>query len=127
MKLKDFIKEASKLSPDGEAHIVVDNGDIWFLESKPWYYDGVAKILIKDEKGEIVGIREATEQDGSKIVVHTKTANDLGWDAVDNKKYGNGPEEYIIEEKRYDSLSKAYAEGKAEAIECWKQIDSKNE
>jgi hypothetical protein len=108
MKTKELIEELNKLDPEGNCEINF-GGAIIYLMRLPWYYDGKYSILIKDDEGKIIGMREATANDGDKINVHTMTVDDLGydeeWDKIDNPDIN-----YIIEGD--DRFIQRYQHGK---------------
>ena len=49
MKSKELICQLQKLDPEGNCEVFGD-GDIYYLEKLPWYYDGKPGILIRDPK-----------------------------------------------------------------------------
>lgn len=78
MKVKELIAELSKCDP--EATVNTPDGDIYFIEQLPGYYDGHYEELIHDEslKGKcfsIVGVKYTRA--GTKVVFHTYNAKDL--------------------------------------------------
>lgn len=77
MTTKEFIDELERLDPLGDCQVWL-GGDVHFMQRIPWYYDGKAAMLLKDEKGKIVGMREATVEDGDKIIVHLLSITDMG-------------------------------------------------
>ncbi len=87
MKTKELVEELNKIDPEGNCEVTF-GGAITYLIRLPWYYDGKCPILIKNDDGDIIGMREATAEDGDKIVVYTMTVDDLGydeeWDKIDN-------------------------------------------
>jgi hypothetical protein len=50
MKTKDFIKLLQEEDPTGECHIRINGEPIWFLESKPGYWDGPYNYLKRNDK-----------------------------------------------------------------------------
>lgn len=48
MKTKDLIKFLNEADPSGELECVVENRDIYHIEKLPGYYDGAAKIILRD-------------------------------------------------------------------------------
>ena len=83
MKTKELIRQLQELDPEGNCEVFGD-GDIYFLEKLPWYYDGKPGILIRDESKkpyyDIVGMREITPADGNKIYIKCMGLEDLAQD-----------------------------------------------
>jgi hypothetical protein len=108
MKTKKLIEELMKIDPAGECE-VYSIGDIEFLQRLPWYYDGRPGVLIRDldntfeMDGNVVGIRQHTEEDGDKIYLHCKCLDDFAWDVVVDKADPViiGDEHFIEKWKRY--------------------------
>lgn len=88
MKTKDLIKELQELDPTGECQVFGD-GDIYFCEKVPWYYDGRPGILIRDESKkpyyDVVGIRQINETDGDKIYLKCMTLENVLYDSPQDR------------------------------------------
>jgi hypothetical protein len=100
MKTKELIEELNKIDPEGNCEINF-GGAITHLIRLPWYYDGKCQILIKDGEGKIVGMREATAEDGDKINIYTTTVDDLGYDEVWDNHHEIKTEYTIIGDERF--------------------------
>jgi len=111
MKTKELIKELNKLDPEGNCEINF-GGAITYLIRIPWYYDGKCSILIKDDEGKIIGIRQATAEDGDKINVHTTTVDDMGYDDGwdDTEHTVQGDEHFIQKYQHNKELAKKHKE-----------------
>jgi hypothetical protein len=125
MKSRELINKLTELDPTGESHVVFSNGDVTEIFTLPWYYDGRAKIFIKDSSGKIIGIREATQEDGPKIVIQTKGVEDLAWDVVEDSEYGEPLEDFLVEGKDY--FIQQYKTAKEEAIKFYEELNKKDE
>lgn len=81
MKTRELIKQLQELDPTGECEVFGGDGDIYFLEKLPWYYDGRPGILIRDETRkpyyDVIGMRQITEKDGDKIYIHCLGIDDV--------------------------------------------------
>lgn len=123
MKSGELIKKLKEVDPTGELEVSL-GGDVVDIYTLPWYYDGRVRIFIRDENGEVVGIRQATEKDGSKIVIETKDWDDFAWEEEEHKLYdGNPREECIVEGDDY--FKDRYQKYKLEARETMKEILNK--
>lgn len=109
MKTKELIEELNKLDPEGNCEINF-GGAITHLIRLPWYYDGKYSILIKNDDGDVIGMREATAEDGDKINVHTMTVDDLGYDEVwENFEYIiKGDDRFLQRYQRGKELAKKH-------------------
>jgi len=113
MKTKDLIKHLQELDPTGECQVFC-NGDIYFGERLPWYYDGKPGILTRDKSKapyyDITGMRQITAEDGDKIYLHSMGLDDLAHNEVDGfvtniiegsdkfkNKYQKHKDAYLIE------------------------------
>ena len=67
-----------KADPSGEEHVCVENCDISWIDCEPAYYDGSQQILIRNEKGKIIGGKY--HRNGKKIQIHLMSFNDVLWD-----------------------------------------------
>jgi len=81
MKSKKLIELLQKEDPTGEIEVCVGGEDIYILESKPGYYDGVYQVLERNWDSEYYNVTGAQyRSDGSKIVIRTLSIQD----ALDN-------------------------------------------
>jgi hypothetical protein len=121
MKSKEIIKRLQEIDPTGECEVSF-GGDIFEFVRLPWYYDGRASIFIKNDEGDIIGMREATEDDGDKIVGYTKTLYDLGSDEADHNHYSDKKIAYIIEGDDY--FKSIFEKGKADTKKIFEEIEA---
>ena len=119
MKSSELIKRLQELDPAGNNEVCL-GGDISEIYTLPYYYDGRAQIFIKDDDGDIVGIRQATEKDGDKIVIVTKNVEDLAWEKVEHELDTGKPKTFIIEGDNH--FMARYDRGILEAKEVYEKI-----
>ena len=81
MKTKELIKQLQEIDPSGELECCVGNADILFLDREPAYWDGCLQVLVKDEKGRIVGGKYTCK--GSKVIIKTLSFGDAIFDVYD--------------------------------------------
>lgn len=85
MKTKELIRQLQEADPEGNCE-VFSNGDIFFVQRLPWFYDGKPGILIRDESKQgsynIKGMRQITAADGpDKLYIMSMGLEDLAMDA----------------------------------------------
>jgi hypothetical protein len=109
MKTKDLIRELQELDPTGELEVTSGNCDIHFVSRQPSYYDGCAKILIRDESKkpyyDIIGVRICSE--GEKIRLHTINIDSIFLDVPEaiieyDSEYSRDHYHEIVEKTRVD-------------------------
>jgi len=77
MKSKKLIELLQKEDPTGETEVCVGGEDIYFLESKPGYWDGVYQVLERNWDSEYYNVTGAQyRSDGTKIVIRTLSIED---------------------------------------------------
>jgi hypothetical protein len=106
MKSKELIKQLQKLDPEGNCEVFGD-GDIYFCDRLPWYYDGKPGILIRDESKKpyyhVAGMRQIKPEDGDKIYIYTMTLDDVVCDGHPDDIF-EGDESFmknVAERKKY--------------------------
>ncbi len=109
MKTKDLIRELQELDPTGEVEVTSGNSDIHSLERLPSYYDGCAKILIKDESKkpyhDIIGVRICSE--GDKIRLNSPGIDSIFLDTPEaiieyDSEYSRDHYQVVVENIRSD-------------------------
>ncbi len=48
MKTRELIRQLQEIDPTGEIEVCIGNADIWYLETKPAYWDGCLQVLKRD-------------------------------------------------------------------------------
>lgn len=117
MKTKELIRQLVEVDPDGECEVFCPDGDIWFVQRLPWYYDGRPGILHRDpeltgKSFDLTGMRQITEKDGDKIYVYTMDVDDLmcdGW----NDMIVEGDEQFVKNAEERRAYWKAYSKSLA--------------
>ena len=120
MKTKELIRQLQHLDPEGNCEVFGD-GDIYYVDKLPWYYDGRPGILIRDESNKctynIEGMRQITEADGpSKIYLVCQGLDDLAREADVLEDYQiEGDERFKASyKKHFDDFKKLCADKKSE-------------
>lgn len=81
MKSKKLIELLQEEDPTGDTEVCVGGEDIYILESKPGYWDGVYQVLERNWDSEYYNVTGAQyRSDGTKIVIRTLSIQD----ALDN-------------------------------------------
>lgn len=89
MKIKELIRQLQEADPSGEFDVFGD-GDIFFANSLPWYWDGTPGILIRDETCDCYNIRGVKQIDNTstgKIYLNCLSLEDLAWEHYDDEKF----------------------------------------
>jgi len=86
MKTRELIAALQKVDPSGDAPVCVGNHDIYFVDVKPYYYDGSLQQLVHDESkcgkqwsiiGAKIGSAACEFGKGTKIDIVTMSVQDL--------------------------------------------------
>ena len=120
MKSKELIQQLQKLDPTGETEVCVGNTPIYFVESKPAYYDGVLKTLIHDEPK----VGKEFSIIGMKYIIHGEKLH-LNLFEVDDL-IGEDPEAFVdlsdLDEIRRERIGKQIEDLR----QCWRKWHAEN-
>lgn len=82
MKTKEVIKLLQDADPSGELECFgCGNSDITYVDCLPAYYDGSGQLIIRDEKGRVIGAKFL--RSGNKVCIRTMDIEDALWDNPD--------------------------------------------
>jgi hypothetical protein len=78
MKTKQVIALLQKADPEGELEVCCGNVDISYIGRDPAYWDGTLQVLVRNEKGRVIGGKYKRE--GHKVQIHLLPFSTLLWD-----------------------------------------------
>jgi len=77
MKTKELIAELQEADPSGDMDVTVGKTDIFFVGTRPYYWDGRYQRLIRDASNEYYNIIGAEfPNDGSHVSIRTLSIED---------------------------------------------------
>lgn len=115
MKTKTLIKLLQEADPSGELECNAGLKDIFFVERLPYFYDGIAQVLIRDESRTDYNVIGAKFNIEDKICIVTHSIEDAMLD------HPNLPVEYPNE---YAARYKGRVEKwRQEALDINKEVD----
>jgi hypothetical protein len=113
MKTKEVIKLLQEEDPSGELEVSIGGVDILFIEALPYYYDGRQQVLVKNEKGNVIGGRYT--ESGNKVVIHYRGFSDYIWDD-ENFQIEYGSEHTKKFKEHHDKI-------RQQGIDCREEMD----
>lgn len=105
MKTKELIRLLQKEDPEGNLDVCADNIDISDVYRLEAYYDGSQQILIRNEKGQIIGGRY--NRTGYKIKLSLLPFTHLVWDNKDINYSDLSPSDQKFFKENHDSIKQA--------------------
>lgn len=119
MKTNELIRLLREADPAGDGEVSVGNRDIHFVTPEPAYYDGCQQVLLRNERGRIVGAKYRAS--GGKVVIHAVPLRDVLWDDEDL------PVDYSdLPPHRAEAYRTADDECRRKARECKKDLELEN-
>lgn len=119
MKTKELIEQLKKSDPKGDMDVVIGNEPVHFVHAEPAYWDGLKQVVIKNEKGNIVGMKYSSE--GTKVSIRTFSIQDAIFDDPDF------PVEFDIEKSNIESYQKMVNNWRKEYRKMNEEIRKENE